>query len=170
MKSKSTATIFAFFLGGLGGHKFYLGETAAGDEPRRFGQRGHSKDEFFEIYGKTIREDIKHVPTQVEWRSKKMKPTVSGYTRQLEIRWSQMPLAFVNWAIDNGGGTCSACHTTYFNDHTHNHGLQTEALCVNCHTATTSPWSNDAAIHATNTCQASHRLALLQSIFMASIM
>lgn len=30
MKSKSTATILAFFLGGLGIHKFYLGKTVQG--------------------------------------------------------------------------------------------------------------------------------------------
>lgn len=29
-RSKSTAAIFAFFLGGFGAHKFYLGRTAAG--------------------------------------------------------------------------------------------------------------------------------------------
>ncbi|AFZ02156.1 NINE protein [Calothrix sp. PCC 6303] len=30
MKSKGTATIICFFLGGLGVHKFYLGQTGAG--------------------------------------------------------------------------------------------------------------------------------------------
>lgn len=30
MKSKSTATILAFFLGGLGIHKFYLGKSVQG--------------------------------------------------------------------------------------------------------------------------------------------
>ena len=30
MKSKSTALIFAFFLGVFGGHKFYLGQSAQG--------------------------------------------------------------------------------------------------------------------------------------------
>jgi TM2 domain-containing membrane protein YozV len=30
MKSKSTAAVLAFFLGGLGGHKFYLGQTGMG--------------------------------------------------------------------------------------------------------------------------------------------
>lgn len=29
-KSKSTATLLAFFLGGFGAHKFYLGQTTAG--------------------------------------------------------------------------------------------------------------------------------------------
>lgn len=30
MKSKTTATLLAFFLGGLGAHKFYLGQTGQG--------------------------------------------------------------------------------------------------------------------------------------------
>jgi TM2 domain-containing membrane protein YozV len=30
MKDKTTAALLAFFLGGLGGHKFYLGQTGAG--------------------------------------------------------------------------------------------------------------------------------------------
>ena len=30
MKSKTTAAIFAFFLGGIGAHKFYLGQTGKG--------------------------------------------------------------------------------------------------------------------------------------------
>lgn len=30
MKSRSTAAVLAFFLGGLGGHKFYLGQTLLG--------------------------------------------------------------------------------------------------------------------------------------------
>lgn len=30
MKSKSTATILTFFLGGIGGHKFYLGQPGLG--------------------------------------------------------------------------------------------------------------------------------------------
>ncbi|MDE7471742.1 MAG: TM2 domain-containing protein [Paramuribaculum sp.] len=30
MKSKQTATLLAFFLGGLGAHKFYLGQTGMG--------------------------------------------------------------------------------------------------------------------------------------------
>jgi TM2 domain-containing membrane protein YozV len=29
-KSKTTAALFAFFLGGIGIHKFYLGQVAAG--------------------------------------------------------------------------------------------------------------------------------------------
>jgi len=30
MKSKATAILLAFFLGGIGGHKFYLGQTGMG--------------------------------------------------------------------------------------------------------------------------------------------
>lgn len=30
MKKKSTATLLCFFLGGLGAHKFYLGQTGQG--------------------------------------------------------------------------------------------------------------------------------------------
>lgn len=30
MKSKTTAALLAFFLGGIGGHKFYLGQTGMG--------------------------------------------------------------------------------------------------------------------------------------------
>lgn len=30
MKSKTTATLLCFFLGGLGAHKFYLGQTGQG--------------------------------------------------------------------------------------------------------------------------------------------
>jgi TM2 domain-containing membrane protein YozV len=30
MKSKTTAAILAFFLGGFGGHRFYLGQTGLG--------------------------------------------------------------------------------------------------------------------------------------------
>lgn len=30
MKDKTTAALLAFFLGGIGGHKFYLGQTGAG--------------------------------------------------------------------------------------------------------------------------------------------
>ena len=30
MRDKTTAAVFAFVLGGLGGHKFYLGQVGAG--------------------------------------------------------------------------------------------------------------------------------------------
>lgn len=75
-------------------------QTLAGDKPRKFGQEGRSEDEYFEIYGKAIRNITKRVPTQIEWRSHKIKPFVCSYYRYLKIKWKQMPLAFIDWAID----------------------------------------------------------------------
>lgn len=74
-------------------------QIAAGDKPRKFRQPRRSEDEFFEIYGKAIRDFIKHVPTEAEWRSRKLRPTVDGYRKQPNIKWSQMPLAFIDWAV-----------------------------------------------------------------------
>ena len=76
-------------------------QIAAGDEPRKFVKEGRSEDRFYEIYGKAIRDDIEHIPTVAEWSSRKLKPTVDGYRKKLKIKWSQMPLAFIDWAISN---------------------------------------------------------------------
>lgn len=78
-------------------------QSVAGDTARKFGQRGRSEDEFFEVYGKAIRDDIGHVPTEAEWHSKKLRPTVSGYRKGLGLRWAQVPRAFIDWAIGRQG-------------------------------------------------------------------
>ena len=75
-------------------------QAAAGDQPRRFGRPARSQDEFFEVYGRVVREVGKRCPTGNEWRSKGKKPVVDSYRKQLNIKWSQMPRAFINWAID----------------------------------------------------------------------
>lgn len=73
-------------------------QQKAGDEPRKFGTEGRSKDEFFQVYGKVVR-DLKGIPTISTWRNRKEKPLPASYVRVLKIKWSQMPLAFINWAI-----------------------------------------------------------------------
>lgn len=74
-------------------------QQKAGDEPRKFGTKGRTKDEFFQVYGKVVK-DLKDIPTISTWRNRKERPQATSYTRILKIKWSQMPLAFINWAID----------------------------------------------------------------------
>jgi hypothetical protein len=77
-------------------------QRAAGDKPRSFRTIGRSKNEFFEIYGKVIRES-KGIPTTPDWKHRKVKPTIDGYRAKLKIKWSQMPVAFIKWASDKSG-------------------------------------------------------------------
>jgi len=74
-------------------------QQEAGDKPRKFAIEGRSKNEFFQAYGKVVRE-LKEIPTQADWKYRKEKPVVGSYRKVLGIKWGQMPLAFIDWAID----------------------------------------------------------------------
>ncbi|MDP2105805.1 MAG: hypothetical protein Q8J76_07410, partial [Desulfobulbaceae bacterium] len=54
------------------------------------------------------------------------------------------------------GGACEACHGSYLNSHIHTHSLPTVALCLNCHTATSAPYTGAGQAHATTGCQTCH--------------
>ncbi|MHB8809875.1 MAG: cytochrome c3 family protein [Desulfobulbaceae bacterium] len=62
---------------------------------------------------------------------------------------------------NNGGGTCTACHTAYFDGHEHKtaHTMPTVALCLNCHTATSVPYSDAGDVHAGSGCLTCHSAA-----------
>ncbi len=83
----------------FGSKAFSKIQQAAGDEPRRFRTSGRSKVEFFEVYGQVIRK-LGIVPTQADWIHRKIKPTPSGFTHKLGLRWSELPRAFRDWASD----------------------------------------------------------------------
>jgi hypothetical protein len=74
-------------------------QQEVGDEPRKFGTKGRTKDEFFQVYGKVVR-DLKDIPAISTWRNRKESPRPTSYARVLKINWSQMPLAFIDWAND----------------------------------------------------------------------
>ena len=57
---------------------------------------------------------------------------------------------------NNGGGACDACHTTYYDAHTHGHTMNTVALCLNCHTATAAPYETGGQVHAASSCSTCH--------------
>jgi hypothetical protein len=83
----------------FGSKAFSKIQREAGDEPRRFGERGRSRDEFFSIYGRAVRK-LKAIPTQAEWNHRGFKPTPGGYAKKLGLRWSELPRAFCDWAGD----------------------------------------------------------------------
>jgi hypothetical protein len=61
---------------------------------------------------------------------------------------------------NNGGGNCTACHGSYFNNHTHGHTMNTVSLCIGCHTtATTAPYVAAGQTHATLGCATCHNAA-----------
>lgn len=64
-------------------------------------------------------------------------------------------------ATNNGGGTCTACHTAYFDSHEHKtaHTMPTVALCLNCHTATTVPYTDAGDVHNGSGCMTCHAAA-----------
>ncbi len=83
----------------FGGRAYSKLQKAAGDEPRTFTSPGRSHAEFFETYGTCVRE-LQALPTEAEWRHRKIQPTVSGYCKKLNLRWSEMPGRFREWASD----------------------------------------------------------------------
>jgi ribosomal protein L40E len=69
---------------------------------------------------------------------------------------------------DISRGECSNCHTTYFNDHNHDHSLEVLANsastpatvnCISCHTATTAPFVGGGEAHAASGCATCHDTA-----------
>ena len=83
----------------FGGNAYSKIQSEAGDEPRKFCTNGRKEYEFFEIYGRVVRE-LNRIPTVADWMHRKEKPTLSGYRHKLKINWKQMPLAFIDWAIN----------------------------------------------------------------------
>ncbi|MCL7489214.1 MAG: Ig-like domain-containing protein, partial [Desulfobulbaceae bacterium] len=65
-------------------------------------------------------------------------------------------------STSNGGGTCTECHTAYFDGHEHGttgppeHTMSTVALCLNCHTATTIPYLSAGEVHESLACYTCH--------------
>jgi len=57
---------------------------------------------------------------------------------------------------NDGGGLCSACHGSYFVNHTHSHNLGTVTLCLNCHVAASAPFVTAGQAHGNVGCQACH--------------
>jgi hypothetical protein len=67
------------------------------------------------------------------------------------------------------GGACAACHTTYFNAHTHNHGFTVTASCGTCHgnpspassgarDASVAPYTAAGEVHSEFGCASCHDL------------
>lgn len=83
----------------FGSKAFSKIQHAAGDEPREFKKPGRTRDEFFEMYGRGVRE-LERTPAQADWKHHKFKPTPSGYRKKLGLLWSELPAAFRNWAGD----------------------------------------------------------------------
>ena len=83
----------------FGSKTFSKIQQAAGDEPSQLKMIGRSRDEFFEIFGQKVRE-LGKVPTLADWDHRKIKPTPSGFTHKLGLRWSDLPRAFCDWACD----------------------------------------------------------------------
>jgi len=73
-------------------------QKAAGDKPNRFSQPGRSKDEFFEKFGAVVRE-LQCIPVSADWKHRGFKPVLNSYRRKLGVTWTQMPQAFVEWAL-----------------------------------------------------------------------
>jgi hypothetical protein len=62
-------------------------------------------------------------------------------------------------ATNDGGGPCSDCHTTYFDDHNHPHALTSVVNpCEGCHGATAAPFVATGGAHAANGCATCHDL------------
>lgn len=72
-------------------------QKAAGDEPRVFGHPSISPDEYFKQYGSAVRE-FQGIPKIADWKHRRFKPSITGYCKKFGLRWSQMPLEFLNWA------------------------------------------------------------------------
>jgi len=83
----------------FGSRAFSKIQQAAGDTPRRFGMPGRSVSEYFETYGYVVR-DLGAVPTEAEWKHRRMSPSVNSYCGKLGLRWSEMPGRFQEWASD----------------------------------------------------------------------
>lgn len=83
----------------FGSKAFSKIQRAAGDEPREFTKPGRTESEFFEMYGRGVRE-LKRLPAQADWKHHRFKPTPSGYRKKLGLLWSELPPAFRNWARD----------------------------------------------------------------------
>jgi len=72
-------------------------QQAAGDNPTQIGIAGRTRDEFFETYGRVVRE-LKITPKRAEWKRRRMTPTAEAYRAKLHINWQEMPRRFAEWA------------------------------------------------------------------------
>jgi hypothetical protein len=72
-------------------------QQAAGDKSTQFGIAGRTRDEFFETYGRVVRE-LKTTPKRAEWKRRRMTPTAQAYRAKLDVNWQEMPRRFAEWA------------------------------------------------------------------------
>lgn len=66
------------------------------------------------------------------------------------------------------GGVCTACHTTYFTGHSHNHTFTATAACATCHgnnvvgsnakDAVADPYTTAGEVHGTAACATCHNI------------
>ena len=74
-------------------------QQAAGDTPTKFGIGGRTRDEFFEAYGRLVRE-LKRPPPRAEWKRRRMTPTATAYRAKLHINWRELPRRFTEWSAN----------------------------------------------------------------------
>jgi hypothetical protein len=86
----------------FGANAFSKLQQGAGDEPNRWSKERTPTRVIMEQYAALVVE-VGNLPPYAEWDQRSMRPTESGLKKSHNIKWSEMPSRFVEWAKTEGG-------------------------------------------------------------------